>query len=48
MDTLLEWTLRYRRNGIAALHPKPRRDRGQLRAITAESVALIERLKRES
>jgi transposase InsO family protein len=48
VDTLLEWTLRYRRNGIAALHPKPRQDRGQLRAITAETAALIERLKRES
>ena len=48
VDTLLEWTLRYRRNGLAALHPKPRQDRGQLRAITAETAALIERLKRES
>ena len=24
VDTLLEWTLRYRRNGLDALHPKPR------------------------
>ncbi|MGB6391953.1 MAG: DDE-type integrase/transposase/recombinase [Candidatus Acidiferrales bacterium] len=48
VDTLLEWTLRYRRNSLAALHPKPRQDRGQLRAITAETAALIERLKRES
>jgi transposase InsO family protein len=48
VDTLLEWTLRYRRNGLAALHPKPRQDRGQWRAITAETAALIERLKRES
>ena len=48
VDTLLEWTLRYRRNGLAALHPKPRHDRGQLRAIPPETAALIERLKRES
>jgi transposase InsO family protein len=48
VDTLLEWTLRYRRNGLPALHPKPRHDRGQLRAIPAETAALIERLKRES
>ena len=48
VDTLLEWTLRYRRNGLAALHPKPRQDRGKMRAITAETAALIERLKRES
>jgi transposase InsO family protein len=48
VDTLLEWTLRYRRNGLAALHPKPRQDRGQLRAITPALATLIERLKRES
>jgi transposase InsO family protein len=48
VDTLLEWTLRYRRNGLAALSPKPRQDRGQMRAVTAETAALIERLKRES
>ena len=46
VDTLLEWTLRYRRNGLAALHPKPRLDRGQQRVVTAETAALIERLKR--
>jgi len=48
VDTLLEWTLRYRRNGLAALHPKPRQDRGQLRAIPPATAVLIERLKRES
>ena len=48
VDTLLEWTLRYRRNGLEALHPKPRHDRGQQRAITPETAALIERLNRES
>jgi putative transposase len=46
VDTLLEWTLRYRRNGLPALTPKPRQDRGQQRAITPETAALIERLKR--
>src|SRR5881296_75398 len=29
VDTLLDWSLRYRRNGLAALSPKPRQDRGQ-------------------
>ena len=38
----------YRRNGLPALHPKPRKDRGQLRAIANETAALIERLKREN
>jgi putative transposase len=48
VDTLLEWTLRYRRNGLDALMPKPRQDRGQMRAIPDATAALIERLKRES
>ena len=48
VDTLLEWTLRYRRNGLTALHTKPRQDRGQMRVITPAAAALIERLKRES
>jgi transposase InsO family protein len=48
VDTLLEWTLRYRRNGLPALTPKPRQDRGQQRAVTPETAALIERLKREN
>ena len=48
VDTLLDWALRYRRNGLDALTPKPRNDRGQLRAITPETAALIERLKREN
>lgn len=48
VDTLLEWTLRYRRQGLDGLTPKPRQDRGQLRVITPETAALIERLKRES
>ena len=48
VDTLLDWTLRYRRNGFAALSPKPRQDRGQARAVAPETAALIERLKREN
>jgi transposase InsO family protein len=48
VDTLLDWTLRYRRNGLEALSPKPRQDRGQARAVAADTTALIERLKREN
>ena len=44
----LHWTLRYRRNGLTALTPKPRQDRGQTRAVAPETAALIERLKREN
>src|SRR2546427_4653116 len=47
VETLLDWTLRYRRNGLAALSPKPRQDRGQARAVAPETATLIERLKRE-
>src|SRR5437867_1317220 len=42
VDTLLDWTLRYRRNGLDALSPKPRQDRGQARAVAPETGALIE------
>jgi transposase InsO family protein len=48
VDTLLDWTLRYRRNGLTALTPKRRQDRGQTRAVAPETAALIERLKREN
>ena len=48
VDTLLEWTLRYRRNGLPALIPQTRKDSGQQRAIAPETAALIERLKREN
>jgi len=48
IDTLLEWTLRYRRHGLEGLKPKPRQDRGQMRVITPETAALIEQLKREN
>lgn len=37
VDTLLEWSLRYRVGGFEALAPKPRQDRGQSRAITHNS-----------
>ena len=48
VDTLLDWTMRYRRNGLSALTPQPRQDRGKLRALTPETAALVERLKREN
>jgi putative transposase len=48
VDTLLEWTLRYRRNGLPAITPQPRKDQGQQRVIAPETAALIERLKREN
>src|SRR5947209_16652823 len=48
VDTLLDWALRYRKDGLAALSPKPRQDRGQARAVPPETAALIERLKREN
>ena len=48
VDTLLDWALRYRKDGLTALFPKPRQDRGQARAVPPEIAALIERLKREN
>ena len=50
VDTLLDWTLRYRRNGLAALSPKPgaQGPREETRAVAPETAALIERLKREN
>ena len=48
VDTLLEWAKRYRHGGLEALAPKPRQDRGQMRAITPPLATLIERLKREN
>ena len=32
VDTLLDWTLRYRRNGLGALSPKPRHRTGNRRS----------------
>ena len=48
VDTLLDWTLRYRRDGLEAITPQPRQDRGQSRAIAPGLAAVIERLKREN
>jgi transposase InsO family protein len=48
VDTLLDWALRYRTNGLEALAPKSRQDRGQSRALTPQLADLIERLKREN
>jgi len=48
VDTLLDWSMRYRTGGFEALAPKPRQDRGQSRAITPQLASLIERLKREN
>jgi transposase InsO family protein len=48
VDTLMDWALRYRRNGLEALAPKARQDRGQARVIDPQTAALIERLKREN
>jgi len=42
VDTLLEWTLRYRRNGLPALTPQPRKDQGQQRVIAPETATLVE------
>jgi transposase InsO family protein len=48
IDTLLDWALRYRRNGLEGLTPQPRQDRGQARVVDSQTAALIERLKREN
>jgi transposase len=48
VDTLMDWALRYRRNGLEALAPKARPDRGLARVIDPQTAALIERLKREN
>ena len=48
VDTLLNWVLRYRREGLEGLARKARQDRGQARVIDAQTAALIERLKREN
>ena len=48
VDTLLDWSLRYRRDGLEAITPQPRQDRGRSRAVAPELAAIIERLKREN
>jgi transposase len=47
VDTLLEWARRYRNGGSESLVPKPRKDCGQYRVITAQIADQIERLKQE-
>ena len=50
VDTLLNWVNRYRNAGFDGLVPRlprPRKDRGQYRVITAQIADQIERLKRE-
>jgi len=47
-ETLLEWRLRYCKDGFPALRPKPRQDCGQMRVVPPETATLIERLKREN
>ena len=46
-STLARWERRYRQAGFAGLKPQPRSDRGQPRAISAETLDRAETLKRE-
>src|SRR4051812_44897571 len=48
VGTLLKWARRYRNGGLEALEPRPRKDRGQSRAISPQLAQLIERMKREN
>lgn len=45
--TLEEWFYAYRHHGFDGLLPRPRKDRGRVRALTAEVEELIVALKRE-
>lgn len=45
--TLWTWLSRFRQGGLQALHPRPRKDKGQLRAVSAEVMARAELLRRE-
>ena len=47
VPTLARWERIYRNEGFAGLKPKPRSDRGQLRALSAETLDRAETLKRE-
>jgi putative transposase len=47
-ETLREWLSAYRRGGFPALHPKPRRDQGQARAMPQEMADLLCALKEET
>jgi transposase InsO family protein len=48
VGTLLKWARRYRKDGLEALSPKRRQDRGRSRVISPQLAQLIERLKREN
>lgn len=45
--TLWTWLRLYRHGGLAALHPRHRKDKGQLRALPPEAMARAEQLRRE-
>jgi transposase InsO family protein len=47
ITTLRRWESRYRTGGFDALKPQPRADRGQPRAVSAETLDRAEALKRE-
>jgi putative transposase len=47
VPTLERWYYRYRRGGLAALHPKPRNDRGRAKALTEEQRSLLLDIRRE-
>ena len=48
VGTLLKWARRYRKDGLDALGPQRRKDRGRSRVISPQLAQLIERLKREN
>lgn len=45
--TLWTWLRHYRQGGLCALHPRHRKDKGQLRALPPEAMARAEQLRRE-
>ncbi|MEI2418909.1 helix-turn-helix domain-containing protein, partial [Arthrospira platensis SPKY2] len=45
VSTLEEWYYLYREHGFAALKPKGRSDRGNLRALSAQQVSALEQLR---
>lgn len=45
--TLEEWLYRYRRSGFDGLLPRPRQDRGKVRALDAQTEELVLAMKRE-
>lgn len=46
-STLEEWFYLYQKGGFAALKPRGRKDRGQIRALTPEVCARLEELRRQ-